>query len=122
MNSTSKDDSDTKMSELQEDFKCPICLDQIVKTTITSECMHRFCHECIYNYLRVVKHDKHESCPICRCKLTRRSLRDDTRFDELIRLFGVRGNEVSPTMKIDTMDIVHGLKRQRELLEVYLTI
>lgn len=68
---------------IADDFKCPVCLNLIEKCMIT-ECMHRFCAECIGKALRL----SNKECPTCRnfCA-TRRSLRADKNFDGLIDAF-----------------------------------
>ena len=48
---------------------------------MVTECLHRFCRECIQKCLRVGKHE----CPSCRMRVpSRRSLRPDPSFDALI--------------------------------------
>lgn len=47
----------------------------------TKECLHRFCHDCIITALR----SGNKECPTCRKKLvSKRSLRPDPNFDQLI--------------------------------------
>lgn len=41
---------------------CPICL-QKIKFKKTLPCSHKYCNECIKEWLR-----KNDSCPVCRCK------------------------------------------------------
>jgi E3 ubiquitin-protein ligase RNF1/2 len=66
---------------LHPDFRCPICCGYLKKTTTVMECLHRFCEECIGTSLRLAK----KECPTCRIRVpSRRSLRSDKRFDELI--------------------------------------
>ena len=61
-------------------FKCPICL-QLLKQTMATPCLHRFCQNCINKSLATIK-----ECPTCRCTIrTSRSLRKDFAFDELIQ-------------------------------------
>ncbi|KAI8923881.1 hypothetical protein BC831DRAFT_513833 [Entophlyctis helioformis] len=81
-------DSDTAtvtllVKSLNTDFKCPVCLGILSNTTVTSDCLHRFCRDCIVSSLRFGK----KECPTCRAKCaSKRSLRPDVRFDELIRV------------------------------------
>ena len=66
---------------LNTDLTCPICLGIIRNTEVVMECLHRFCGECIQKCLRVGKNE----CPSCRIHIpSKRSLRRDTNFDELI--------------------------------------
>lgn len=71
---------------IKGDLSCPICLSILQNTSMTLECSHRFCKSCIETSLRTNSND----CPTCREKVvTRRSLRDDSRFNNLISaLFG----------------------------------
>ncbi|XP_071957186.1 E3 ubiquitin-protein ligase RING2-like isoform X2 [Antedon mediterranea] len=60
---------------------CPICLDMLKNTMTTKECLHRFCQDCIITALR----SGNKECPTCRKKLvSKRSLRPDPNFDDLI--------------------------------------
>ena len=62
-------------------LSCPICLGLMRGATAT-ECLHRFCSECIESALRLGK----KECPTCRAPIaTRRALRRDDNFDNLIR-------------------------------------
>ncbi|XP_047341404.1 putative E3 ubiquitin-protein ligase RING1a [Impatiens glandulifera] len=63
--------------------QCPICLGIIKKTRTVMECLHRFCRECIDKSMRLGNNE----CPACRTHCaSRRSLRDDPRFDTLIEV------------------------------------
>ncbi|KAL2937834.1 putative E3 ubiquitin-protein ligase RING1a [Bienertia sinuspersici] len=65
----------------RKEVQCPICLGIIKKTRTVMECLHRFCRECIDKSMRMGNNE----CPACRTHCaSRRSLRDDPRFDELI--------------------------------------
>lgn len=89
---------------LQSELTCPICLDMLTQTMTTKECLHRyhvinlsflnswmrdigssryrFCSECIVTALR----SGNKECPTCRKKLvSKRSLRPDPNFDELVK-------------------------------------
>ncbi|KAI8910383.1 hypothetical protein EDD86DRAFT_138449 [Gorgonomyces haynaldii] len=51
---------------------------------VIPECMHRFCHTCIDDALRLGR----KECPTCRTKcVSKRSLRPDIKMEKLIRLF-----------------------------------
>ncbi len=66
---------------LHSELMCPICLDMLNNTMTTKECLHRFCAECIITALR----SGNKECPTCRKKLvSKRSLRHDPNFDQLI--------------------------------------
>ncbi|CAL5403718.1 unnamed protein product [Camellia sinensis] len=53
----------------------------IKKTRTVMECLHRFCRECIDKSMRMGNNE----CPACRTHCaSRRSLRDDPRFDAMI--------------------------------------
>ncbi|KAH9376900.1 hypothetical protein HPB48_002785 [Haemaphysalis longicornis] len=70
----------TSPSGMLSDFKCPVCLG-LLKNTMTTECLHRFCQDCIVKALRT----GNKECPTCRTKLkSKRSLRPDYTFDMLI--------------------------------------
>ncbi|KAF8354305.1 spat-3, partial [Pristionchus pacificus] len=67
---------------LSTELTCPICLDILTNTMTSKECLHRFCSDCIS--MALLKGNK--ECPTCRAKLvSKRSLRHDTNFDELIK-------------------------------------
>ncbi|KAH7975104.1 hypothetical protein HPB49_023628 [Dermacentor silvarum] len=63
------------------DFTCPICFGLFRKAVATTDCLHRFCEECITTSLRRCN----KECPTCRRKLvSKRSLRRDYRMDAMI--------------------------------------
>lgn len=67
-------------STLEQNLKCPICLDTIQDAYANPDCMHRFCGPCILRHLE--KCNKH--CPTCRTHIgTKRTLRKDNEFDEM---------------------------------------
>ncbi|KAL8136724.1 hypothetical protein V2J09_002725 [Rumex salicifolius] len=66
---------------IRKEVQCPICLGIIKKTRTVMECLHRFCRECIDKSMRMGNNE----CPACRTHCaSRRSLRDDSRYDALI--------------------------------------
>ncbi|KAL1834157.1 hypothetical protein ACET3Z_003808 [Daucus carota] len=69
------------LPDIRKDVQCPICLGIIRKTRTIMDCLHRFCKKCIDKSFRLGNHE----CPSCRrhCA-SRRSLRDDPKYDELI--------------------------------------
>ena len=56
-------------SLLNEELSCPICMD-VLNNALVTECLHRFCQECIQKHLRQLKGtgNAHE-CPMCREKI-----------------------------------------------------
>ncbi|KAG4959892.1 hypothetical protein JHK87_036525 [Glycine soja] len=64
-----------------KELRCPICLGILRKTKAVMECMHRFCGKCIEKSMRLSNNE----CPVCRVHCpSRRSLRDDPNFDNII--------------------------------------
>ena len=62
-------------------LSCPVCLSLLRNPTAT-ECLHRFCEECIQMCLRMGKNE----CPSCRFPIkTKRSLRPDHNFRALLQ-------------------------------------
>nr|XP_043620697.1 putative E3 ubiquitin-protein ligase RING1a [Erigeron canadensis] len=85
--SSSDEDKDefvfVKLAEVRKDVQCPICLGIIRKTRKVMECLHRFCRECIDKSMRLGNNE----CPACRAHCaSRRSLRDDPNYDNLIAI------------------------------------
>ncbi|XP_047323773.1 putative E3 ubiquitin-protein ligase RING1a [Impatiens glandulifera] len=71
----------TDLLALRTYVQCPICLGIIKKTRTVMECLHRFCRACIDKSMRLGNNE----CPACRTHCaSRRSLRDDPRFDAMI--------------------------------------
>ena len=65
---------------LNLDLQCPICMN-IIREPMATECLHRFCNNCIEKSLRFGK----KECPSCRAYVaTRRNLRRDENFARLI--------------------------------------
>ncbi|OQU82224.1 hypothetical protein SORBI_3006G196500 [Sorghum bicolor] len=70
-----------KLAEIRKEVQCPICLGIIRKTRTVMECLHRFCRDCIDKSMRLGNNE----CPTCRTHCaSRRSLRDDPKYDALI--------------------------------------
>ncbi|KAG5002302.1 hypothetical protein JHK87_023374 [Glycine soja] len=73
----------TDLDDIRKDVECPICLGIIRNTRVVMECMHRFCRDCIEKSFRLGNNE----CPACRTHCSsRRSLREDPNFDNLIGL------------------------------------
>ncbi|XP_017236202.1 putative E3 ubiquitin-protein ligase RING1a isoform X1 [Daucus carota subsp. sativus] len=69
------------LPDIRKEVQCPICLGIIRKTRTVMECLHRFCRECIDKSMRLGNNE----CPACRTHCaSRRSLRDDPKYDALI--------------------------------------
>lgn len=74
---------------VDQELKCPICLDTMQATSTVTSCLHRFCSECLHKSLRgnLNSAKEHHDCPSCRNKLpSKRSTRPDGDFDNLIQL------------------------------------
>ena len=72
-------------------LSCPICLG-IMSAPTATECLHRFCSECIETSLRIGK----KECPSCRYPIaTRRALRRDYNFEALMRTLYPEGDPAS---------------------------
>jgi len=80
----------------RDEFKCPICLGTLDKTSTVSACLHRFCAECLHRSLRSDLGPKaHHECPACRVKMaSKRASKADTTFDSLIETF-TSGGKIS---------------------------
>eukprot|EP00596_Hydrurales_sp_CCMP1899_P006822 CAMPEP_0119050570 /NCGR_PEP_ID=MMETSP1177-20130426/70650_1 /TAXON_ID=2985 /ORGANISM="Ochromonas sp, Strain CCMP1899" /LENGTH=395 /DNA_ID=CAMNT_0007029117 /DNA_START=120 /DNA_END=1304 /DNA_ORIENTATION=+ len=77
--------SSSEVAVIEEEVVCPICLD-IMEHVMVTECLHRYCRECINKHLRQI--DQKRECPTCRMNIkTGRSLRKDVRMDSLVNLF-----------------------------------
>jgi hypothetical protein len=81
-----RDRVEINLAVVANELKCPICLDILNQTVAVNPCLHRFCNECIEMHLRqLVNAKKQHECPSCRAPITsRRVLRRDTNFDEII--------------------------------------
>ena len=68
-------------ASIDRDLTCPVCLG-IIRNATATECLHRFCADCIETSIRLGK----KECPTCRAVVaTRRALRRDDNFDNLVR-------------------------------------
>jgi len=66
---------------VRDEFECSICLEHLAETHVNPECLHRFCGHCIKESLRKCNHE----CPSCRVHIpTKRTLREDTQFDDIV--------------------------------------
>ncbi|OQR84150.1 hypothetical protein THRCLA_10856, partial [Thraustotheca clavata] len=75
-------------STLHDELHCTICTGIIREAMVITTCLHRFCSACIQRHI----HEKGKTlqCPICNTVFaTRRALRKDENFDQLIHsLYG----------------------------------
>eukprot|EP00007_Cunea_sp_BSH-02190019_P001239 CAMPEP_0174238602 /NCGR_PEP_ID=MMETSP0417-20130205/11954_1 /TAXON_ID=242541 /ORGANISM="Mayorella sp, Strain BSH-02190019" /LENGTH=422 /DNA_ID=CAMNT_0015317459 /DNA_START=185 /DNA_END=1449 /DNA_ORIENTATION=- len=70
-----------EVSRLNDLLKCPVCLDFTTDPVTTTNCLHRFCKDCVTTALRWGK----KECPFCRMKCSSgRSLRPDHTMDLLV--------------------------------------
>ena len=88
---------------LNSEFKCPICLGILRETRTVMQCLHRFCSVCIERCLRMNANE----CPACRTYVpSRRSLRADKNFDDLIQKVypDIDAYEESESKRIDKLN------------------
>ena len=65
---------------IDSDLTCAICMNVICEAMTITDCLHRFCSDCISQSLRLSKRE----CPSCRTPVTRHQLVRDTDFDLII--------------------------------------
>uniref|UniRef100_A0A6G1RLP4 BRCA1, DNA repair associated n=1 Tax=Hypotaenidia okinawae TaxID=2861861 RepID=A0A6G1RLP4_9GRUI len=70
------------LSAMQKSLECPICLDT-VKEPVSTKCDHVFCRFCMFKLLSKKKKGVTE-CPLCKTEVTKRSLKENSRFKQLI--------------------------------------
>ncbi|XP_035203712.1 breast cancer type 1 susceptibility protein isoform X2 [Oxyura jamaicensis] len=70
------------LSAMRKNLECPICLD-VVKEPVSTKCDHIFCRFCMYKLLSKKKNGVVQ-CPLCKAEVTKRSLKENSRFKQLI--------------------------------------
>ncbi|NXK67452.1 BRCA1 protein, partial [Sylvietta virens] len=73
------------LSAMQKNLECPICLD-VVQEPVSTKCDHIFCRFCIFKLISKKKKGVVE-CPLCKTEVTKRSLKENSRFKQLIEGF-----------------------------------
>ncbi|CAM9833940.1 unnamed protein product [Bubo scandiacus] len=70
------------LSAMQKNLECPICLD-VLEEPVTTKCDHIFCRFCMFKLLSKKKKGVIQ-CPLCKTEVTKRSLKENSRFKQLI--------------------------------------
>ncbi|NXX52115.1 BRCA1 protein, partial [Scopus umbretta] len=70
------------LSAMQKNLECPICLD-VVEEPVSTKCDHIFCRFCMFKLLSKKKKGVVQ-CPLCKTEVTKRSLKENSRFKQLI--------------------------------------
>ncbi|XP_072105517.1 breast cancer type 1 susceptibility protein homolog isoform X3 [Mobula birostris] len=68
------------LSLILKNLECPVCF-ELMKEPVSTICDHRFCRSCILKLFG--KKKSNIQCPLCKNKLTKRSLQESTQFKQL---------------------------------------
>ncbi|NWT05068.1 BRCA1 protein, partial [Mionectes macconnelli] len=70
------------LSAMRKNLECPICLD-VVQEPVSTKCDHVFCRFCMFKLFSKKKKGVVQ-CPLCKTEVTKRSLKENSRFKQLI--------------------------------------
>ncbi|NXM85623.1 BRCA1 protein, partial [Oenanthe oenanthe] len=70
------------LSAMQKNLECPICLD-VIQEPVSTKCDHIFCRFCMFKLINKKKKGVVE-CPLCKTEVTKRSLKENSKFKQLI--------------------------------------
>ncbi|XP_043910591.1 breast cancer type 1 susceptibility protein homolog isoform X2 [Protopterus annectens] len=70
------------LSLMHKNLECPICL-ELMKEPVSTKCDHQFCRYCMLKLLGKKRRGIGQ-CPLCKLEVTKRSLRESSRFKLLV--------------------------------------
>ncbi|KAL9823704.1 breast cancer type 1 susceptibility protein isoform 2-T2 [Geothlypis trichas] len=70
------------LAAMRKNLECPICLD-VVQEPVSTKCDHIFCRFCMFKLINRKKKGVVE-CPLCKTEVSKRSLKENSRFKQLI--------------------------------------